>query len=126
MVSCEAPVHVGPRMTNPLRTLSMRRATTHSESALVPRCERRMAPSSRAACARGVAVSVGLLRAERASALRLVQGDAVYRPGRAADRFSERDAVRHGSRPRDDIGVVHPVAVAVEGAVVDYDGGVTR
>src|SRR5213593_3065566 len=57
-------------------------------------------------------------------ALRLVQGDAVYRPGRAAHRFSERDAVRHGSRPRDDIRVVHPVAVAVEGAVVDYDGAV--
>ena len=50
----------------------------------------------------------------------------MYPPDRAADHFSERDAVRHGPSPRDDIGVVHPVAVAVEGAVVDYDGAVTH
>ena len=49
---------------------------------------------------------------------------SMYCPDRAAHRFSERDAVRHGSRTRDDVGFIHPVAVAVEGAVIDHNGTV--
>src|SRR2546427_29451 len=48
------------------------------------------------------------------------------RPHRIAQHSPERDAVRPGSRPRDDIRVVHPVAVAVEAAVVDHDRAVAH
>ena len=50
----------------------------------------------------------------------------MYRPDRAAHRFSERDAVRNGSHPDDNVRVVHSVAVAIEGPVVDHDGAVTH
>src|SRR2546428_2581352 len=53
----------------------------------------------------------------------LLDGDAMYRPHHTADRFVGPHAVEHGSR--DDVRVVHPIAVAVEGAVVHDDRLVT-
>src|SRR5436190_16433065 len=52
---------------------------------------------------------------------RLLEGDAVDRPHRAAHHVSERHAVPHCSPARDDIGVGYAVAVAVESPIIhDY------